>query len=333
MSTRSLLIATVVVWGVALRGEAQEQPNAGHSLAEQITAVTSEFDTAMDEFITKYRAADRDEQKAMIASMPRSATYEDRVWALIDPDPKHADVAEGLAWVLQRTRDMTSRTKAARMLIKHHPKHEAIEDSIFSLVRINDDLVQEHVKALFAAKWQAIDTAPESAAAGDALVWLVASSRDEEDRVRAARLLFAHHPTHESLGDLVSSLARIDDDDVRAGIARLAEHSESREARGRALFALADGMLRARNSKGGKAGDANEKEIEAKLKQVVDEYGDLRTPRGSLGEQAGKHLTEMASHGVGRPAPDIAAEDTDGVAFRLSDYRGKAILLDFWGHW
>ena len=36
---------------------------------------------------------------------------------------------------------------------------------------------------------------------------------------------------------------------------------------------------------------------------------------------------------VGAQAPEIAAEDLDGVAFKLSDYRGKVVLLDFWGDW
>jgi thiol-disulfide isomerase/thioredoxin len=31
--------------------------------------------------------------------------------------------------------------------------------------------------------------------------------------------------------------------------------------------------------------------------------------------------------------PDLAGEDLDGVAFKLSDYRGKVVLLDFWAHW
>jgi peroxiredoxin len=31
--------------------------------------------------------------------------------------------------------------------------------------------------------------------------------------------------------------------------------------------------------------------------------------------------------------PDIVAKDTDGVDFKLSDYRGKVVLLDFWGFW
>lgn len=35
----------------------------------------------------------------------------------------------------------------------------------------------------------------------------------------------------------------------------------------------------------------------------------------------------------GLPAPEIAGEDLDGVPLRLSDYRGKVVLLDFWGNW
>ncbi len=36
---------------------------------------------------------------------------------------------------------------------------------------------------------------------------------------------------------------------------------------------------------------------------------------------------------VGQLAQEISGEDIDGVAFKLSDYRGKVVLLDFWGHW
>jgi hypothetical protein len=36
---------------------------------------------------------------------------------------------------------------------------------------------------------------------------------------------------------------------------------------------------------------------------------------------------------VGQVAPEIEAEDIDGIPFKLSDYRGKVVVLDFWGHW
>jgi hypothetical protein len=36
---------------------------------------------------------------------------------------------------------------------------------------------------------------------------------------------------------------------------------------------------------------------------------------------------------LNRPAPEIDGQDVNGVPFKLSDYRGKVVVLDFWGHW
>ena len=36
---------------------------------------------------------------------------------------------------------------------------------------------------------------------------------------------------------------------------------------------------------------------------------------------------------VGTRAPEIEGEDLSGRPFRLSDYRGKVVVLDFWGNW
>jgi WD40 repeat protein len=36
---------------------------------------------------------------------------------------------------------------------------------------------------------------------------------------------------------------------------------------------------------------------------------------------------------VGQAAPEIEGVDINGKRFKLSDYRGKVILLVFWGHW
>ena len=36
---------------------------------------------------------------------------------------------------------------------------------------------------------------------------------------------------------------------------------------------------------------------------------------------------------VGSKAPNFKAVDQDGVSFKLSDYRGKVVVLDFWGYW
>jgi cytochrome oxidase Cu insertion factor (SCO1/SenC/PrrC family) len=36
---------------------------------------------------------------------------------------------------------------------------------------------------------------------------------------------------------------------------------------------------------------------------------------------------------VGKSAPEIAGRDADGQSFKLSDYRGKVVVVTFWASW
>jgi hypothetical protein len=40
-----------------------------------------------------------------------------------------------------------------------------------------------------------------------------------------------------------------------------------------------------------------------------------------------------AGFAIGQVAPEISGEDVDGKPMKLSDYRGKVVVLDFWGNW
>ena len=57
------------------------------------------------------------------------------------------------------------------------------------------------------------------------------------------------------------------------------------------------------------------------------------TDNAALQKRAKDALFEIEHLQIGCTAPDIVAKDTDGAAMKLSDYRGKVILLDFWGFW
>ena len=41
----------------------------------------------------------------------------------------------------------------------------------------------------------------------------------------------------------------------------------------------------------------------------------------------------LANLKVGGTAPEISGEDIDGRPMKLADYKGKVVVLDFWGHW
>ena len=36
---------------------------------------------------------------------------------------------------------------------------------------------------------------------------------------------------------------------------------------------------------------------------------------------------------VGSPAPDIEGMDVNDKKLKLSDYKGKVVMVDFWGNW
>ena len=76
------------------------------------------------------------------------------------------------------------------------------------------------------------------------------------------------------------------------------------------------------------------REAEALFERAAEKYGDVKIPGdGTVGERAKAELYEIRHLLVGKAAPDVEGEDQDGRRFRLSDYRGKVVLLDFWSEY
>jgi hypothetical protein len=63
------------------------------------------------------------------------------------------------------------------------------------------------------------------------------------------------------------------------------------------------------------------------LEKVVADHADSKYAKRARQKLDGMKIV------VGKIAPDFEAEDVDGNAFKLSDYRGKVVVLDFWGFW
>ena len=70
---------------------------------------------------------------------------------------------------------------------------------------------------------------------------------------------------------------------------------------------------------------------------VIEQYGDCREfpkrPDLTLAKGAERDLYELRHLAVGQAAPEIVAEDLDGRGVRLSDYRGKVVVICFWATW
>ncbi len=77
-----------------------------------------------------------------------------------------------------------------------------------------------------------------------------------------------------------------------------------------------------------------EAEAIRRFKQIMTDYPELKDSRGRLfADRAKSSLFEIANLRVGKIAPEIDADDLDGKRFKLSDHRGKVVLLVFWASW
>jgi hypothetical protein len=78
-------------------------------------------------------------------------------------------------------------------------------------------------------------------------------------------------------------------------------------------------------------GDAGREEALGLLARISERFAE----RQFLGMDAAQFVAgarhEIEHLRVGQTAPDFATVDQDGAAFRLSDYRGRVVVLDFWG--
>lgn len=78
--------------------------------------------------------------------------------------------------------------------------------------------------------------------------------------------------------------------------------------------------------------DADKAKAFEKAKQLLKAAEPLAAG-DPLADRVVPMLFEAERLQIGMEVPDIVGEDVDGVAFKLSDYRGKVVVLDYWGFW
>ena len=105
-----------------------------------------------------------------------------------------------------------------------------------------------------------------------------------------------------------------------------------RRANGRPCSSSRAATRRASSGSAGRDPDALMTQAEAAFERVVKEFGDMPGSRdGTLGQEARSELNEIRNLVPGKPAPEVTGADVDGRPIKLSDYRGRVVLISFWG--
>ena len=111
--------------------------------------------------------------------------------------------------------------------------------------------------------------------------------------------------------------------------------------KGATLYYLAAGKVETADAgpRAGKEPTAEQKaaavkEAEELLKRVAKEYGDVELDReGTVAKAVEGQMFFLNNLMVGKTLPDAEVEGLDGKKVKISDYRGKVVVLDIWATW
>jgi hypothetical protein len=273
-----------------------------------------------------------EQQKLLQKYSALGREFAEKVYKIAEDDPKGPVAEDALFWVLQFGSGSPVYTRAmakVTSLLDEMP----LKDLAPRLNRIR--IV---TPVIMARLLQRAEKEADDPHAPDLLAYVATTGSNTPSGPKAAARLLEKNPGHPAVERLVQTLAnsrsRTDADAQRTVDALKVILEKSNKPRTKAAAALGLGkQLYARTDNlGDNLAKANQVAADAEkyLKQVIDQFGD---DNPALKAEAERDLKALNTLRVGREAPEIKATDLDEKEFKLSDYRGKVVLLDFWGNW
>lgn len=218
--------------------------------------------------------------------------------------------------------------KRAEMVAAYREAKEEDRDKIYAeWQKVDKDLAVKLVALAF-----------ENAATKPAYEHLIAAfGKGGDDALKAAEAIRTHHLEKPHAAER-NALMMLSNSKGGEELVQLAEAKNASPAvKAAAAFAL--GSV-AKAKLGRTKDEAKKKEYmtaaEARFGRVKS-YDDGKSKEikpyvaQAAGQLAGLKNLDLIL--VGKPVPDIDGIDTEGKPFKLSDYKGKVILIDYWAFW
>ncbi len=195
-------------------------------------------------------------------------------------------------------------------------------------------------------------------AAADALFWVVDKVRGRRETMQAIMLLEQHHAGSVKMGSGCEIVAQARCVGAEKLLRVTLENNKHKPVQAQACFYLAKLLdreasiieqLRANPGLaprvlqyyGKEYGShlssltpvALAKKREIAYERLLKSFADVAINEENIGEIAKNALVGIRLLSVGKVAPEIVGTDILGTEFKLSDYRGKVVMLSFWAHW
>jgi len=169
-----------------------------------------------------------------------------------------------------------------------------------------------------------VEANPTDPAILEAVTWIARSTRGAGLEAKDFANLKKHHLNNDNIGDVTMALVYSQEAEARDFLSTVSEKSTSKKARGTALYALAIGMERDKTKAA---------EYDAITNKIINDHPDLEIRDRNIATALKAKKEAAVKFAIGKVAPEIIGKDVDGNEMKLSDYKGKVVVLDFWGDW
>jgi hypothetical protein len=310
---------------------------------ERYNALVKEFNERQERFADEIEKAEGEERQKLIQKyLAMTGEFGDKVLKIAEENPKDPVAVDALFWVVQTSRAGPARKKAldkVTELVAEQP----LPDLMRRLGSVRGPSLE-----LLEAAFQRAEKDAKAPQAADLLAWVAMGGRNVSIGQKAIKELIDKHVDSDAIEQLCPMLTRGYDAKNLGMLREILEKSTKPRVQAAAAIALGQALageadrLADDMPKADKVAADAEKCFVLALDKLDKAEGNavkelVNRLRGrsvaDLKEEAQIELKAVRTTRVGKTAPEIKAGDLDEKEFKLSDYRGKVVLLDFWGNW
>jgi len=303
----------------------QEKPDPAKELAK----IQKDFNDAQQAFFKAYQEAKTNEerQEVLKEKRPKPADFADRYLKVVETYPNSPQAAQAITWLLSQGRG----TKAGdKVLVQQKEKLAAITD----LDQLHKSLTSLPAFGMGDLALQVAEKAKKNLdhpKAVPILMWVLSAtlySANLPDQAKlydsTVDLLMERFADRPELAPLTNYLPQgVNPAWAEKHLRTLMEKNSSGDVKLEAKLALA--MLKGKD-------EASQPEAEKIYESLIEDLA-KNPAKKQLLDRAKNELDDIKIRGIGKAVPEIAGNDLDDKEFKLSDYKGKVVLIDFWGFW
>lgn len=290
---------------------------------ERFAALAKDFNSKRQAILAEARkATGEDQQKLIKQYRALGGEFADQFLKLAEDHPKDPVAADAVFWVVENADGTPAHRKAAEKvtaLIGEMPLKDLGK-------RLE---ATQPTAAVLDAVLKRAEKDEKDPQVADLVAWAATNAYYLPAGQKAVRTMFEKYPDHEALERVVSAAAEMRGGD--ALLKQLLEKDPKPKVKAAATLGLGKALAEKVDGLGEKPAEADKMagEAEKYLTSAVELYKDNEARR----KEAEREIKALRTLRVGKEAPDIKGPDLDGKDFKLTDYRGKVVLLDFWGDW